>query len=258
MTRMLRGRTALFSVLLVLIVVPFAWRLKSTTVAAPGEGGEPENSANGEPPAPDAPAIDALVPLIRCGLDAQSLAAAGISAGQATSIAQNAKAALLADPKHLSDADVAYAAARSVADVLQRKIQSGRATQEEIASYAPIAAIAETKKSERDAAIEALFGIATQGLAPEAVAKLQTIRANRAAWSAPVEFLVVNRTEKDWVKLRDALANERISAKFDEPADQALAAQLATWRADAAVAAAKAGLNSNLSLVDAALTAASH
>lgn len=254
---MLRGRTSLFSILLVLLIVPFAWRLKTTAAAAPGEGGEPEGSASNEPP-PEPPAVDALVPLIRCGLDAQALAAAGVSANQATVIAQNAKAAMQAAPTALSAADVAFASAQAAADTLQRKIQSGRASSEEVASYASIAAAAATKKSDREAVIAALLSAGTTGLDAGTIAKLQTIRTNRAAWDLPIEFLVVNRSQADWVKLRDALANERISAKFEEPADQALAAQLATWRADQTVAAAKTGLNSNLSLVDAALTAASH
>lgn len=254
MTRTLRGRTSLLSVLVVLLAVPIVWKWKAAPVAAAPAIIESDSSAGNEPP--PAPPVEVLVPLFRAGLDAEALAAAGISANHASTVALNAKALIQAAPNALANADLAYSSARSAADALQRKIQSGKATQDEIAGYPGLSALADTKKTARDAAVNSIFDAATHGLDPAAIARLQTIRTNRAAWSAPIEFLVVNRTEKEWVKLRDALANERISAKYEEPADQALAAQLATWRADSSVASAKAAVNSNLALVDAAILAA--
>ncbi len=77
---------------------------------------------------------------------------------------------------------------------------------------------------------------------------LTAIRAN-AHWKLPTEFLVVERTEAEWVELRAALANERIAARNEEAPNEQRQALLGTARANPAVAAAKTALDANLATV---------
>jgi hypothetical protein len=71
-----------------------------------------------------------------------------------------------------------------------------------------------------------------------------------------LQYLVKARSEADWVALRDALDNERVSLKLGEDPDQASQALLATVRADPAIAAAKTNLDTKLGAVTAAWEAA--
>ena len=77
------------------------------------------------------------------------------------------------------------------------------------------------------------------------------IRLHRG-WKQPTEFLTVERTEADWVALRNALANERISADHDEPADADAQLLLALARAHPAVSTAKANLDANFDVISTA------
>ena len=58
--------------------------------------------------------------------------------------------------------------------------------------------------------------------------------------------------------VREALANERISAADEVQLDPAVATQLATWRADPSVSVAATSLGTNLSSVTNAWNAAMH
>lgn len=258
MTRMLRGRTSLLSVLVVLLVVPLAWRWRSIA-ASPAPAAKISAEGEGDvsaPNEPEPPAVDVAVPLIRAGLDAKALAAAGVNATQATTIATDLKAALVAAPNALRDADLAYSSAKAASEAQKRKIESGKASDQEIASYVGLAAAESNAATARQTIIDGLFDAGTKSLSAQTITKLRTIRTNKAAWDFPTEFLIVDRTQSEWVQLRDALANEKVSAKYEDNLDQALASQLATWRAVSAVSTAKTGLNTNLALVEAALAAA--
>jgi hypothetical protein len=68
----------------------------------------------------------------------------------------------------------------------------------------------------------------------------------------------VNRTQEEWVQLRDALANERIALEYEDTLDQAMQAQLAIWRSNESVAAATSGIGANLQAITTAWNAAMH
>ena len=76
------------------------------------------------------------------------------------------------------------------------------------------------------------------------------VRANDA-WTQPTPYLTVERTQEQWVALRDALANERISAEAGEAADDGAVALLEQVRSDPSVSAALANIDANLALITA-------
>ncbi len=162
--------------------------------------------------------------LIRTGLDAEALAAAGLSAGNVNTVVANAYEHLTGMQALLELADAAMADARGQTTALKRVIQSGRATEQQINAYPVATGALEQIRAERAALLAGIFEAATADLGQNHRNALSAIRANRN-WDLPVEFLVVERSEAQWVHLRDCLANERIAAGLDDedPDDQAQA-----------------------------------
>src|SRR4030095_6646856 len=108
--------------------------------------------------------------------------------------------------------------------------------------------------AQRATALTAIFNAGVAGLNESQRLALTTIRAHRA-WEVAIESLTVERSEAEWINVREALANERISAADGVELAPAVASQLATWRAAPAVSSASAGL-ANLATVTAAWNAA--
>jgi hypothetical protein len=245
MSRRARARTSFFGLAFLLVGIPLWWvrlmsprALAAVTVVAP-------------PPLPaDFPAT-----LIRAGLDPKALAAGGVSSQSISSVLSAAATQINSAPTALSNADDAYATARTQVDHLTSVIQSGHGTQDDIAALATAKSNLATAASQRQAAVDAIFNAATANLTNGQKTALSKIRSNRS-WDLPLEFVVVDRQQAEWVSVRDALANERIAVTLSGTLNEAAQSQLATWRADSSVAAAKVGLDSNLSAITTAWNSA--
>jgi hypothetical protein len=194
-------------------------------------------------PPPDFPST-----LIRAGLDPKALAAAGVASSSVSSVLSAAASQMNSAPTALSSADDALASARVSVDHLTSQIQSGHGTQDDITALATANSSLATATSQRQAALDAIFSSATANLTDAQKTALSKIRANRS-WDQPLEFLVVDRAESQWVQVRDALANERIAVTLPDSLNQTAQSNLSTWRSDPAVAAAKSSLDANLSSV---------
>lgn len=233
MSRRAQVHTSFLGLLVVVLIVPIIWPPtwfpKFALAAVDGE----------ETPA------DFKATLIRAGLGADALCAAGVSSGSVSSVLAATATAVNANPTRLSNADASYAAARRDVDRLKALIESGRGSEQDVSAYSTAAAALASATSERQAALDALFTAGTANLTDGQRAVLQQIRANRA-YELPIEFLTVERSQQEWVNVRDALANERIAAQLGEDADSGNQSSLATWRANATVAAAKTSLDANL------------
>lgn len=257
MSRIVHKPVSVFSFALVLLLAAILWLRGSSTAgtsnAASAAGAGTASASRGADPStlPYVVPNDFAVMMIRAGLDADALAAVGVNANGVLSVLQPAADAINNAPSALSTADSAFAAARVETDRLQRLIQSGRGTQEDVSAYQTQSAALATATSQRATVLDGYFTAATAGLSSEQRTLLSNLRSNRA-WNLPLEFMVVNREQAEWVALRDALANERISAKLGESPDQTAQASLTTWRAVSAVSTAKSNLDSNRATVRAA------
>jgi hypothetical protein len=190
--------------------------------------------------------------LIRAGLDPKALATGGILSGGVSAVLQAAADTMNANPTALTSADAAFASARGSVDQLQARIQSGLGTHDDLSAYQTALANLATATSQRQAALDQVFTTAIANLSAGQRSVLTQIRANCAqdfSRDYPTEFLTVSRTESDWVNVRDCLANERIAVQLPDTLDQGAQAQLATWRADPTVSAAKNSLDANLASV---------
>jgi len=239
-----------------------AWFLTSTATTTPSTAttsavaAQPTSLASlmsVSVPSPTPP--DYKVLLLRAGLSPEALAAAGVQPAQVAGTVQSAVGAVSQAPDALGIADAAYAEARANTDRLKRKIQSGKAEEGDVQAYQTAKAALATATGQRETILNQVFDSATASLGDSRHQALLAIRANKV-WNLPTEFLVVSRSEQEWVQLRDALANERIAPKVGEEPDPTAQAQLAAWRAHASVAAAKTGLDSNLATIRAGWTEA--
>lgn len=191
---------------------------------------------------------DFQVALIRAGLDAQALAAAGVASTSVLATLQAAADQVNSAPTALDSADADFAAARVNADQLMRKIQAGQASAQEISQYQTAKTTLANATSARQTILDGYFTSGISGLSQAQRTALTTIRANRT-WELPLEYLVTTRSQADFVKLRDALANERIALDLPDTSNQSAMTFLSGVRAETDVAAALSASNAHLAAV---------
>lgn len=195
------------------------------------------------------------VALMEVGLSPETLAAAGLTAPAVTTLIGNAVEHLDEHFSALQDARSALGSARADHDRLQRLVQSGTASAQDLTAFAS----AKTALSQAQAALDAqrasLSTAATANLSQPQRAVLAAIAAN-ARWDLPTPYLVSQRTQPQWVAIRDALANERIAAKLSEEPNPNAASLLLSIRAEQATATAMTNLSANAATITTAWNSA--
>ncbi len=101
-----------------------------------------------------------------------------------------------------------------------------------------------------------VFQEASTGLPVNAVQVLSQIHAHTRHMGVPLEFRVRERDEAEWRLLAELLVHERVCARLGEPTEPGLTQRLAAFRADEAVAEARARLGSLGPAVEVAWNAA--
>jgi len=193
--------------------------------------------------------------MARAGLTASNLAVSGIGAVDVAAIMQRVRATTVVSENRLAPARAAVGSAESAVKALEEIIRRGvpeRLPDLEAARNALAAA-----QSAHDALVDELVVAATQGLATGVAQNLQQVRANKRHQNLPLEFSVVDRVPAQWAALREALTHERVCTRLGEPTDPGIMQRLATFRAEAPVAAARARLDANQSAVESAWNAGS-
>ena len=199
-----------------------------------------------EPPPPPVNTVFAGV-LVRVGLGADSLAAAGISQSQVASLVGALEGQY--NPATLANLDEAFIQAKQNHDRLRRKVMSGLGTQQDVAALRSAETTLSNATGARDNHINALREAALGTVAPERATVVRRVVANRS-WSLPVQYLVKDRTEAQWVALRDALDMKRASERdAEEPLTEEHQTLLAGVDAESEIATAKVNLNTNLATV---------
>ncbi|MEW6742606.1 MAG: hypothetical protein AB1486_07590 [Planctomycetota bacterium] len=191
--------------------------------------------------------------LLRVGLSAAELTTAGVSEAAVGAVVAGVEGYLLDHPTALAQADQGCFSAKNDADRLGALVRSGLASPGEVTACQQALADLASAESARQAVLDALLAAGAAELTDTQQQTLARLRANGAAWeSLPLPFLVLDRSQTEWVRLRAALANERIAAKNSEEPDAGDQTYLSTCRADDAVAAATTRLETNLVAVQAA------
>jgi hypothetical protein len=190
--------------------------------------------------------------LYRVGLQPSHLTAGGVSANDTTSVVAAVKTWLSNNPSALSDADTRMFNAVTNRDKLVRKVVSGLASEDEVAQCQSAKTEFTNADAARNATLSAAFDAGTAGLTSDQKTLLSRIQVNSLAWELPLELCAVDRTEADWVHVRDALTNERISAKLGVDPDADDQSYLSTVRSDSTVSTAKSNLDTHLGDVQSA------
>lgn len=202
-----------------------------------------------------APNSNLVTTLHRVGLDPASLAAAGVTGNAAGGIVSALKSHFVSSPSTLAEADTAYASARVAHDQLDRKVAAGNVSGQDVVALQQAVANLASATTTRTNALNAAFTAATANLSEGQKTTLSTIQANRS-WELALPYLAANRTQSEWVALRNALANKKISTKYGEAADPAATQLLQTVDATAAVSNAKANSETYLAAVTTAWNSA--
>jgi hypothetical protein len=205
-----------------------------------------------QPPVSSTDLTDAM---LRGGFDAKALTAIGLSANGVASFVNAFRDAYATQAPVVNAADTAFDSARVSSDALRRKIESGKGSGEDVTAYQAQMSAMNTAKASRDSALASARAPAEALLSQPQSAQLARIRANKT-WELPMQFLLVDRTEVQWVALRDALANEKIAPRYGEQTSPENAAVLSAARSNPDVAQAKTRLDTNLTAVQAAINAA--
>lgn len=199
--------------------------------------------------------------LYQVGLDPEALAAAGLSANQTAVLVGAARTYLTDHIGSLRSDEAALDSASAERDRLGFLVQTGRATADDRTAYATTLASASSAQAAFQADLDAVFTAATSGLGSDTTTLLSTIQASRQTWhlaavGGRVQYLVAQRSASDWVSLRDALDNARVTARTGEDPDPTLASLLSGVNASSPVSTANANLQANLAAVQSAWTSA--
>jgi hypothetical protein len=187
---------------------------------------------------------DLTMALYRTGLDPQSLTAAGLTAQQVGNLVSDVVAYMSNNPFALANADNAHETAKVEYERLQRLVQSGTYAQADLTAYATATSLYSTAVATRQASLDAVREAGVADLSEAQRSKIMNIQSNQE-WETPLEFMVINRTQSQWVQLREALAHERIALERNQQVDPAIATLLSQLRVDSAVSTAKANLQAN-------------
>ncbi len=152
------------------------------------------------------------------GLTPKTLCAAGFNAQQTAAFtsaaATYARANIATYRAAMDDAGTA----RGNVARLTHQIQGGAGSAEDLTALAAAQSALTTALAQKQAFLNAAFSegaSAVNGGGGHVITLLDTVRANSRAWDIPASYLGDNRSERDWVNLRDALANDRIAAKLN-------------------------------------------
>ncbi len=215
-----------------------------------GEGG---GSDPADPPPPPANTESAGV-LLRLGLGADALAAAGITAQQVPALVAAVEGGYSAPA--MQNRDDAYISARQTHDRLRRLVQSGKGTEADVRALRAAETALTNATNARQNYLADLRRAALATVSAGQAALVERVQANRT-WGLSAQYLVKDRPEAEWVALRAALATKRISEEDpQEEFSQSARDDLAVADAVSEVATAKVNLDSNIAAVQTAWNAA--
>ncbi len=152
------------------------------------------------------------------GLTPKTLCAAGFNAQQTAAFTSAAATYARANIATYRAAMDDAGSARGNVARLTHLIQGGAGSAEDLTALAAAQSALTTALAQKQAFLDAAFSdgaSAVNGGGGTVITLLNTVRANSRAWDLPASYLGDNRSEHDWVALRDALANDRISTKLN-------------------------------------------
>ncbi len=193
--------------------------------------------------------------LVRAQLLPDSLAAAGVEPSQVGVLITAARSELDEQLQTLRRVDALRQQHQSAVTMYRQLVGAENPTPQDRQLLAQAETDLKTATQQAESVISAIRAAAEATLTTDQVQALAAIRTNKGR-EVPIEYIVVERTDQEWVELREALANVRIAAKHGvAPAEEALA-RVARADADPTVTIARADLDSRTTAIQQAWDAA--
>lgn len=188
------------------------------------------------------------------GLTSETLAAAGLSGQQATTLlgAIAESDTLTVD---LTNAETAASSAGAALTAAQEALRSSAGTEGEPEAVATAQAAFDQALAACATARTALFNAATAGLSSETKAKLAALSTG-LVHNVPREFTVLTMSPEQWVSVEAALRAERRATRLSTTLAEEHATLLSSIRTNENVAAALTNLNNGLGAVETAFATA--
>lgn len=197
-----------------------------------------------QPPAEASRAVVAAT-LVRIGLGPDALAAVGVQANATAPIFSNLRSHLAEAQGDLLQAETTYMRAQQQLATAEEAIRTQGAGARAPQELESLRAALTSAASARDTLVAAAFTASTVSLTEQQTAALRTIRGNRGKWELPLEYLTVDRTEAEWVALREALTNQRVSLARGETPNSTCLELVSSAQNDNRVSTAAVALQSN-------------
>lgn len=153
------------------------------------------------------------------GLTPKVVAAAGLTSQQTGSFADAAASYMHTNiTAYRTAKNNAYLASNEV-DRLTTRIRSGQGNQSDVEALATAQANLNTAHSQEQAVLAGALAAAGEEIPTEVFAKVNLFKANKLVWDIPEQYLGENRTQEQWVALRDAIANDTIATRLNQEPD---------------------------------------
>lgn len=226
-----------------------------TSISSISPLSHPTSRAESVLPTPASSAeISAL--LYRLGLAPDRLAASGVTAAQTTTLVGNLRSHLSDHIDALRSADADYTSSRSLVDALERLVRAGTSTSDQRTALTTAQTQLASNATTRQGVLNSAYTAATDGLAAGVLQSLARAYTN-TGWELPVQasplpYAFADRSEQDWVTLRDALSAQRIATKYGQTPDQNALDFISAASGASAVSTAAANLQANFAQVSAA------
>ena len=192
--------------------------------------------------------------LVYAGFTPERLAACGASEQQLATMVAHVRSQLGAQIQSYRTALTSYQSALFAAENAERRVASGAASPQEREALDSVRSALASASSAWQSRLDGIRQIAEADLTSQQVATFGLLRTNRS-WELPPQYLAENHSEVEWVELRDALTNLRVTDRLSMPPDPAAFTLVSDTNSHEAVAAASTGLE-NLSTIQAAWTQA--
>lgn len=197
--------------------------------------------------------------LARLHFTPENLAAAGVSSGDISALVAAVAVRIGAQTPTLMELDASFRSTNARYEELKRLVQGGRASDAERAEYSTVSGEIASINADRDAILAQAKTSALAALSGGQADALNQLAA-AASIAVPTEYRLApldSTQDQDlWVRLRDALAQQRYAQEHDETLDPFAQNAIDTLGAAESVTAARSNLANNYASVAGAWTAA--
>lgn len=186
---------------------------------------------------------DVALWLARAGLDPTALAVAGVAAETVDDVVADGRDYLDTGLANLQQADEEVSSALASAQSLERLVQTGQASPQQISALPGALSVLDTARATLESRLAALRAAATEPLAQGQPAAIAVFRAARLqGWDLPDKYLPMTQTQEQRIALRNALAHKRTAERYGQQVSASATTTINTANADPAVVAAAQGL----------------